>query len=65
MDNLTVLKSMGGLFGKILSNTGDKFEACITKSGRGVVKILKGGAKYSATCYKNGTIVETITRKRR
>lgn len=48
-----------------LVKPGDKASACVTKTGRKVIKIEKdnGTQKYSATQYSNGTIVETRTTK--
>lgn len=50
-----------------LEKPGDKFSAEITKSGRGVAKLLKdnGNFKYSETHYPNGTVVKTQTEKRK
>ena len=49
----------------ILNKPGDNMSACITKSGRQVLKISKnnGKIKHSVTRYTNGTIVETKTIK--
>ncbi len=45
-----------------LKNPGDKLTAEVTKTGRQVIKIRTSEeGKYSATRYKNGTIVETRT----
>ena len=48
-----------------LKNPGDKLSARITDTGRQVVKkeTDNGMNKYSATRYKNGTVVETKTTK--
>lgn len=50
----------------LLSSPGDELSARKTKSGRDVIKINKdnGKIKRSATRYPNGTIVETITKKK-
>lgn len=57
--------ALSKLTGGILQNPGDKLEARITSSNRKVVKVSKsnGKAKYSATQYPNGTLVETKTTK--
>lgn len=49
----------------VLSNPGDRLEACITNTNRKVVKVHKdnGNSKYSATQYPNGTLVETKVTK--
>lgn len=50
----------------ILNQPGDKLEARVTNSNRQVLKIQEdnGKAKYSATKYPNGTVVETkVTKK--
>lgn len=53
-----------GFVNTLLRNPGDKLEACITPTGRQVVKIVQSqGAeviKRSATKYASGKIVETI-----
>lgn len=48
-----------------LKNPGDKMSACITDTGRKVIKVEtdNGTNKYSATQYQNGTVVETKTTK--
>jgi len=48
-----------------LKNPGDKLSARVTDTGRQVVKVEtnNGANKYSATRYKNGTVVETKTTK--
>ena len=48
-----------------LKNPGDKMSARVTETGRQVLKVEtdRGEQKYSATRYKNGTIVETKTTK--
>lgn len=43
----------------LITDPGDKMEARVTDSGRQVINIKKGNAKYSATRYSNGRIVET------
>jgi len=50
----------------ILQNPGDKLSGCVTKTYRKVIKIEtdNGKAKYSATQYPNGTVVETKTTKK-
>lgn len=50
-----------------LQKPGDKASACITPSGRKVVKIEtdNGNSKYSATQYSTGTVVETKTKKKK
>ena len=58
-------KNLLTLIGSILSKPGDKLEARKTKSGRDVVKIERNGEKHSAVRYKNGTVVETLVRKKK
>ncbi len=43
----------------IITDPGDKMEARVTDTGRQVITINKGDAKFSATRYPNGRIVET------
>ena len=52
-------------YNAILNKPGDNMSARVTDSGRQVLKIStdNGTAKYSATRYPNGTIVETKTTK--
>ena len=41
----------------------DSFSACVTQTGRKVIKISQdnGSIKYSATLYPSGKVVETRT----
>lgn len=50
----------------ILKEIGDEISARITPTGRKVGKIRTNGGKekYAITQYKNGTIVETRSRKK-
>lgn len=52
---------------EVLSETGDRLEARVTKSNRKVMKLFKdqGDTKYSVTEYRNGTRVETKTIRRK
>ena len=58
-NEITIVDKMG------LKKPGDKMFARITSKGRQVLKVETNGGtnKYSATRYKNGTIVETKTTK--
>ena len=58
-DKMAVIEKMG------LKFPGDEFSGRITKTERKVLKAKynNGIQKYSATQYKNGTIVETRTIK--
>lgn len=58
-DKLAVVEKAG------LVTPGDELSARITDTGKKVLKISKnkGTDKYSITQYKNGTTVETRTKK--
>ncbi len=43
----------------IITDPGDNLNARVTKNERQVITIQKGDAKFSATRYKSGRIVET------
>ena len=49
--------------GEIINNPGDKMSGRVTDSGRQVLKVQRGDEKWSATRYRNGTIVETKVTK--